>query len=122
MPSTHWRVRAALVLLSCVAADGATAQERDTLELPPSFRQPMRLYTAGLGPYSWRVTSRSLGPPMRSGSTARSGRTHPHNGWSLYGLEQSLRAQHTTAGADRVRREFLTAWGRSETLLRSSRL
>ena len=59
MTSTHWRVRAALVLLSCAAAGPAAAQQRDTLELPPSFREPMRLYTVGLGPYSWRVTTRS---------------------------------------------------------------
>jgi tetratricopeptide (TPR) repeat protein len=59
MTSTHWRVRAALVLLSCAATGPAAAQQRDTLELPPSFREPMRLYTVGLGPYSWRVTTRS---------------------------------------------------------------
>jgi tetratricopeptide (TPR) repeat protein len=59
MTSTHWRVRAALVLLSCAATGAAAAQQRDTLELPPSFREPMRLYTVGLGPYSWRVTTRS---------------------------------------------------------------
>ena len=59
MTSNRWRVRAALVLLACAAVRPATAQQRDTLELPPSFRQPMRLYTVGLGPYSWRVTTRS---------------------------------------------------------------
>ncbi len=59
MTSTHWRVCAALVLLSCAAAGPAAAQQRDTLELPASFREPMRLYTVGLGPYSWRVTTRS---------------------------------------------------------------
>jgi tetratricopeptide (TPR) repeat protein len=59
MTSNCWLVRAALVLLACAAVRPATAQQRDTLELPPSFRQPMRLYTVGLGPYSWRVTTRS---------------------------------------------------------------
>ena len=46
---------------------------------------------------------------------------HPHNGWSLYGLEQALRAQNKTAEAERIHREFVTAWSRSDTLLRSSR-
>jgi tetratricopeptide (TPR) repeat protein len=46
---------------------------------------------------------------------------HPHNGWSLYGLEQALRAQNKTADAQRVHQEFVTAWSRSDTLLRSSR-
>ena len=59
MTSNPWLARAALTLLACAAARPATAQQRDTLELPPSFRQPMRLYTVGLGPYSWRVTTRS---------------------------------------------------------------
>ncbi len=59
MTSTHWRVRAALVLVSCAAVGPAAAQQRDTVELPASFREPMRLYTVGLGPYSWRVTTRS---------------------------------------------------------------
>ena len=59
MTSNRWFVRAALVLLACAAVRPATAQQRDTLELPPSFREPMRLYTVGLGPYSWRVTTRS---------------------------------------------------------------
>ena len=59
MTSNCWLVRAALVLLACAAVRPATAQQRDTLELPTTFRQPMRLYTVGLGPYSWRVTTRS---------------------------------------------------------------
>jgi tetratricopeptide (TPR) repeat protein len=46
---------------------------------------------------------------------------HPHNGWSLYGLEQALRAQSKTADAERIHQEFVKAWSRSDTLLRSSR-
>ncbi len=45
----------------------------------------------------------------------------PHNGWSLFGLEQSLRAQEKFADAARVREAFLKAWARSDALLRSSR-
>lgn len=42
-------------------------------------------------------------------------RVWPRNGWSLYGLEQSLRAQGKVESADIVRREFEQAWRRSDT-------
>lgn len=45
----------------------------------------------------------------------------PHNGWSLFGLEQALRAQGKTAEADRTRAAFAEAWARSETTLTASR-
>ena len=44
---------------------------------------------------------------------------HPHNGWSLFGLERALRAQGENAAADRVHEEFLLAWARSDTYLRA---
>lgn len=44
---------------------------------------------------------------------------HPHNGWSLYGLERALRAQGRDAEADVVHVEFQDAWARSDTYLRS---
>lgn len=43
---------------------------------------------------------------------------HPHNGWSLYGLERALRAQGMNAEADEVHAEFRDAWARSDTYLR----
>ena len=46
---------------------------------------------------------------------------HPHNGWSLFGLEQALRAQGKTAEAADVRERFRTDWARADTLIRSSR-
>jgi tetratricopeptide (TPR) repeat protein len=45
----------------------------------------------------------------------------PHNGWSLLGLEQALRAQGRTAEADEARARFVQAWARSTTELRASR-
>ena len=45
----------------------------------------------------------------------------PHNGWSLFGLEQALRAQGRTAQADQARAAFRQAWVRSRTTLSSSR-
>jgi tetratricopeptide (TPR) repeat protein len=46
---------------------------------------------------------------------------HPRNGWSLYGLEQALRAQNRAADAAQVHAQFEQAWARSDTWLRASR-
>ena len=40
---------------------------------------------------------------------------HPHNGWSLFGLEAALRAQGRDAEADQVHAEFQEAWARADT-------
>jgi tetratricopeptide (TPR) repeat protein len=45
----------------------------------------------------------------------------PHNGWSLFGLEQALRAQGRTADADEARARFDQAWARSDVRLDASR-
>jgi tetratricopeptide (TPR) repeat protein len=42
---------------------------------------------------------------------------HPDNGWSLYGLQQSLRAQGKTAEADEVQRRLEKAWARADVKL-----
>jgi tetratricopeptide (TPR) repeat protein len=47
--------------------------------------------------------------------------TRPHNGWSLFGLEQALRAQGRTAEAEEARARFERAWARSEVWLPASR-
>ena len=43
---------------------------------------------------------------------------HPHNGWSLFGLERALRSQDKNEEADEVHSEFREAWARSDTYLR----
>jgi tetratricopeptide (TPR) repeat protein len=45
----------------------------------------------------------------------------PHNGWSLFGLQQALRAQGRTGDADEARARFDAAWTRSDVRLESSR-
>lgn len=40
---------------------------------------------------------------------------HPHNGWSLFGLEASLRAQGKHEEAARAHAEFEKAWARADT-------
>jgi len=46
---------------------------------------------------------------------------HPHNGWSLLGLEQALHAQSRTADADETRRAFEQAWALADVWIRASR-
>ena len=46
---------------------------------------------------------------------------HPQNGWSLYGLAQSLRAQGKTAEAEATQTQFKEAWGDADVTLVSSR-
>jgi tetratricopeptide (TPR) repeat protein len=46
---------------------------------------------------------------------------HPNNGWSLFGLEEALRAQGRDAEADAVSRQLEDAWARSDTWIRGSR-
>ncbi len=46
---------------------------------------------------------------------------HPNNGWSLFGLEQALRAQGRGVEADDVHAEYERHWSRRDIWLRSSR-
>jgi hypothetical protein len=41
----------------------------------------------------------------------------PHNGWSLHGLEEALRAQERNEEADDVRESFATAWAMADIQL-----
>jgi tetratricopeptide (TPR) repeat protein len=45
----------------------------------------------------------------------------PHNGWSLLGVAQALRAQGRTAEADAAQQSFERAWARSDTWLPAPR-
>jgi tetratricopeptide (TPR) repeat protein len=46
---------------------------------------------------------------------------HPENGWSLHGLEQSLRAQGRGGEADAVKQRVERAWARADVRLRGAR-
>jgi tetratricopeptide (TPR) repeat protein len=46
----------------------------------------------------------------------------PDNGWSLFGLAQSLRAQGKKRKADEVQRRFETAWQHADIEISASRL
>ena len=47
-------------------------------------------------------------------------RRHPENGWALYGLAQSLAAQHKDAEALAVRQRFDKAWKSADITLTAS--
>jgi tetratricopeptide (TPR) repeat protein len=47
-------------------------------------------------------------------------RRHPDNGWALYGLWQSLIAQHKDAEAQAVRQRFDKAWQSADITLSAS--
>ena len=46
---------------------------------------------------------------------------HPHNGWSVFGLEQALRAQGRSAEAEEATAWFRDVWSETDTVIRSSR-
>jgi hypothetical protein len=46
---------------------------------------------------------------------------HPKNGWSLYGLAASLRAQRKSAEAEWAQQGFAAAWARADVDLHASR-
>ncbi|MFN3652445.1 MAG: hypothetical protein ACK47B_22955 [Armatimonadota bacterium] len=79
-------------------------------------------------PYWYYPVRHSLGAALlESGRAAEAEavyrqdlKENPANGWSLFGLEQSLRAQGKNEAADEVRQAFDQAWLRSDVKLRSS--
>ncbi len=46
---------------------------------------------------------------------------HPLNGWSLFGLEQALRAQGRHGDAELVKRDFEASWADADVWIRASR-
>ncbi len=48
-------------------------------------------------------------------------RKNPHNGWALFGLRQSLRAQDKAMDAERAEQQFKAAWAYADITLTASR-
>jgi hypothetical protein len=46
---------------------------------------------------------------------------NPHNGWALFGLSQSLRAQDKAIDAERAEQQFKAAWAYADITLTGSR-
>jgi len=98
-----------------VKAFTAAVRLQDTLRYtePPDWGQSMRLYLgaallkAGRAREAERVYRENL-------------RDFRNNGWTLFGLSQSLRAQGKTAEAKRVDESFQRAWKNADVTLKAS--
>ncbi|MEX0914572.1 MAG: hypothetical protein WDZ60_01660, partial [Wenzhouxiangellaceae bacterium] len=82
---------------------------------PPGWHAPVR-HTLGL-------VQLESGRPAQAETTYRAElRRNPENGWSLFGLEQALRAQGENEQADEIARRFALAWQHADFELTGSRL
>lgn len=98
-----------------VKAFEAAVKLQETLKYiePPDWGQSMRLY---------------LGAALLKAGRAREAeivyredlREYRNNGWSLFGLSQSLRAQRKTAEARKVDQQFERAWKNADVTLKAS--
>lgn len=81
-------------------------------------------------PKNWYLPSRQVlgavfleaGKPVKAESIFREDlQDHPQNGWALFGLEQSLRAQGKAAEADSALQSFRQVWIDSDVTLTAAR-
>lgn len=93
--------------------EAAAKEDRLTYDEPSDWFFPVRHL---LGAALLRA-----GKPQESEAVYREDlRRHPENGWALYGLAQSLAAQHKNAEAQEARRHFDTAWKNADVVLETS--
>jgi predicted Zn-dependent protease len=89
------------------------AQDALLYDEPPPFYYPVR---------------QSLGAALLEAGRAKEAeavyredlKTFPKNGWSLYGLAQSLKAQGKADEAAEAEKEFEEAWSRADVKLTAS--
>jgi tetratricopeptide (TPR) repeat protein len=106
--------------------NGRHAEAIDTLRAAAAVEDEMVYIEPPLWFYPVR---HSLGKALLAAGRAKEAeqvyeqdlRRFPENGWSLFGLEQSLRAQRRTADADRARQRFQQAWSSADVELTASR-
>jgi tetratricopeptide (TPR) repeat protein len=99
-----------------IAALNTAVTIEDTLpyDEPPGWHWPAR---QALG-----AALLAAGRPAEAESAYRDElKRNPENGWSLYGLEKSLRAQKRKAEADEVAARFSRAWANADMTLPGSR-
>ncbi|HET6673806.1 MAG TPA: hypothetical protein VFG71_00635, partial [Nitrospiraceae bacterium] len=108
------------------ARQGRYEQAIDTLKAAAEVEDRLRYYEPPL----WHIPVRhSLGAVLlQAGRPAEAEQVyradlmqHPHNGWSLFGLKQSLEAEQKQAEAKAVGQEFQQAWARADVQLQASR-
>jgi tetratricopeptide (TPR) repeat protein len=92
----------------------AQIEDNQTYDEPPVWPNPMRHYLGAL-----------LLDAKRSAEAEKVYREEltkfPRNGWSLFGLEQSLIAQNKKQEADSVKKDLDVAWAAADIKLNSSR-
>jgi len=111
--------------LAAARSDTATAiaalreavliEDKIPYDEPPGWHSPVR-HTLG-------VMLLAAGEPAEAEAVYREElRRNPGNGWSLFGLAQSLRAQKREADAAKVEAEFAAAWANADVKLTASRM
>ncbi|WP_437309898.1 hypothetical protein [Sorangium sp. So ce388] len=118
---------ASLVLESQIASErGETGASVRMLEAAARVEDTLRYFE----PPDWPEPVRhTLGAALLKAGRARDAeavyredlRRNPQNGWSLRGLEQSLRAQGREEEADAAQERFERAWARADVQLSGSR-
>jgi tetratricopeptide (TPR) repeat protein len=94
--------------------DAVSIQDSLAYSEPPPWHYPVR--------QSLGAVLLEAGKPVDAEAVyERDLKRWPENGWSLYGLLQSLRAQGKTREAALVERRFLKAWARADVVLSASR-
>lgn len=94
---------------------GVETEDALSYNEPPDWHSPVRL-TLG-------AVLMDAGRPGEAEAVYRENlERFPDNGWALYGLAESLKAQGRTAEAADVRRRFREAWRRADVELDASRL
>ena len=94
--------------------EAVAGQDRLRYSEPPPWYYPVR--------QSLGAVLLDAGRPAEAEAVYREDlRRNPDNGWSLYGLAQSLHGQKKTIPARRTEREFQKAWARADVRLRASR-
>ncbi|HEX5757563.1 MAG TPA: tetratricopeptide repeat protein [Thermoanaerobaculia bacterium] len=90
------------------------AQDTHWFTEPPPWYYPVR--------HSLGAVLLAAGRPAEAEAVYREDlRRNPGNGWALFGLAQSLRAQGKTAEADQADADFRAAWAGADTQLTGSR-
>lgn len=97
-----------------ILREGAALEDGLPYTEPPYWPIPVRHF---LG-----AALLAAGQPVEAEQVYREDlRRHPENGWSLWGLTQSLRAQHKGSDAEAVEQRFKSAWAHADVTLTASR-
>lgn len=95
--------------------EGAELEDDLNYDEPPSWHHPVR-QTLGA------ILLKANRPAEAERVYREDLERFPKNGWSLYGLAESLRAQGKTTAAKTVQARFETAWKHADVPLSSSRI